>query len=101
MKILCVFGEHNYGNPDRGAGYEYTNFIPALRRLGHDVVFFESLDKSRYNDFSDLNRQLLKSIEKNQPDLIFCVLMNYEIWIETLTMVKNSTDALIINWGDG
>ena len=98
MKILCVFGEHNYGNPDRGAGYEYTNFIPALRRLGHDVVFFESLDKSRYNDFSDLNRQLLKSIEKNQPDLIFCVLMNYEIWIETLTMVKNSTDALIINW---
>lgn len=98
MKILCVFGEHNYGDPNRGVGYEYTNFIPSLRRLGHDIVFFESLDKSKYDNFSDLNRQFLTSIEINKPDLIFCVLMNYEIWTETLTMVKNETDAVIINW---
>ncbi len=98
MKILCVFGKHNYGDPNRGIGYEYTNFIPSLRRLGHDIIFFESLDKSQYNNFSDLNRRLLASIDKNKPDLIFCVLMSYEIWIETLKMVRNATDAVIINW---
>lgn len=98
MKILCVFGKHNYGDPKRGLGYEYTNFIPAFYRLGHDVVFFESLNKKQYKDFSDLNRQFLATVKRNQPDLIFCVLMSYEIWIETLTMVRRATDAVIINW---
>ena len=39
MRVLCVFGEHNYGDPNRGEGYEYANFVPALRRLGHEVLF--------------------------------------------------------------
>jgi len=44
MKTLCVFGQHNYGDPGRGLGYEYTNFIQALKNLGYEVVFFESLN---------------------------------------------------------
>ena len=44
MKILCVLGEHNYGDPGRGECYEYVNFLPALKSLGHEVVFFESFN---------------------------------------------------------
>lgn len=98
MKILCVFGQHNYGDPKRGVGYEYTNFIPSLQRLGHEIVFFESLNKARYKSFSDLNRQFLKSIEKNKPDLIFCVLMGYELWTETLQIVRETSGAVLVNW---
>ena len=98
MKILCVFGEHNYGDPKRGRGYEYTNFIPTLRRLGHEVVFFESFDRNACRNFSDLNYRFLMAVKENRPDLIFCVLMGYELWTETLSMVREATNAVIVNW---
>ena len=98
MKILCVFGRHNYGDPNRGQGYEYTNFLPTFRRSGYDVVFFESFSRQAYTDFCDLNRQLIRTATECQPDLIFCVLQGYEVWKETLTVLKAVTDAVIINW---
>ena len=98
MKILCVFGEHNYGDPARGRGYEYANFIPAFQRLGHETIFFESWNKHRYTGFADLNKQFLTTVEQTQPELIVCVLLGYEVWIETLSMVREISDAAIVNW---
>ncbi len=98
MKILCVLGEHNYGDPSRGEGYEYVNFLPALRNLGHEIVFFESLDRSRYRDFADLNRRFLETVQTERPDIIFCVLLLYELWQETLQLVRKYSDALLVNW---
>jgi len=98
MKVLCIFGRHNYGNPDRGQGYEYTNFVPALHNLGHEVVFFESLNKLAYTDFADLNRTLLDMVQKEQPDVIFCVLMGYEIWLETFELLRQGCNAALIQW---
>lgn len=98
MKILCVFGRHNYGDPARGEGYEYSNFIPSLRRLGHEVVHFESWHRSGYRSFAELNVDFLKTVERENPDLIFCVLMHYELWLETLETVRHSCPAIIINW---
>jgi len=98
MKILCVFGQYNYGNPGRGLGYEYSNFIPALKNLGHEVLFFESLNKSKYANFADMNRQLLQMVDQEKPDMIFCVLMTYEIWLETLQLIREGSDAALIHW---
>ena len=98
MKILCIFGEHNYGDPKRGIGYEYANFIPAFHRLGHEVLFFESFNRDAYKSFADLNYRFLKAVEENKPDIIFCVLMGYELWAETLAMVRSVSDAAIVNW---
>ena len=75
MHILCVFGEHAYGDSSRGEGYEYVNFPPALRRLGHRVSFFESFSREPYADFAELNRALLQRVEETVPDVVFCVLM--------------------------
>lgn len=98
MKILCVFGQHNYGNPDRGEGYEYTNFMPALRRLGHEVLFFESWNRNYYPDFRELNAVLLRTVEQNRPDVIFAVLFTYEIWLETWEILRDSGIAATANW---
>ncbi|BFU90079.1 MAG: hypothetical protein NTAFB01_12660 [Nitrospira sp.] len=97
MKILCVMGEHAYGDPARGEGPEYANFLPALRRLGHQVSFFESLSRKPYDDFSRLNHALLKRVEEISPDVVFCVLMHYEVWIETIQVIRSS-GAWVINW---
>lgn len=98
MKILCVLGEHNYGDPARGEGYEYVNFLPALRNLGHQTVFFESFNRGTYRDFADLNRKLLEKVKSEKPDIILCVLLGYEIWLETLQLIREGSHAILINW---
>lgn len=97
MNILCVFGQHAYGDSARGEGYEYVNFLPALRRLGHQVRFFESFSREPYTDFAALNRALLRMVEETSPDIVFCVLMQYEVWIETMRLIRRS-GALLVNW---
>ncbi|MHB8483635.1 MAG: CgeB family protein [Nitrospiria bacterium] len=96
MKILCVFGQHNYGKPERGEGYEYTNFIPAFKRLGHEVLFFESWNRDLYKDLADLNHALLRLVEKEKPDIIFSVMFTYEIWLETWKIL--GSHSITINW---
>jgi spore maturation protein CgeB len=98
MKILCAFGEYNYGKRERGRGYEFSNFLPAFKALGYDVAFFETLDRDRYTDFAHLNRCFLETVQKEKPDVIFCVLMHYELWMETLDIAKAIGGAAVINW---
>ena len=98
MKILCVLGKFNYGSALRGESYEYVNFLPAFRRLGHEVIFFDSLGRDTYRDFADLNRQFLDHVLFHDPDIIFCSLMHYELWSETLQWVRNNTHSILINW---
>jgi Uncharacterized protein conserved in bacteria len=97
MKILCVFGQHNYGDPNRGEGYEYQNFIPALRSLGHEVVFFDSWNRRLYNNFAELNKDLLDVAAREKPDFVLCVQLLYEVWIETIYLLR-SWGACVVNW---
>lgn len=97
MKILCVFGQHAYGDISRGEGYEYVNFLPAFRRLGHEVSFFDSLARGPYADFASLNRALLQRVDETSPDVVLCVLMQYEVWLETIQLIRDS-GTVVINW---
>jgi len=98
MKILCVFGQHNYGDPSRGEGYEFANFIPAFKNLGHEVIFFDSHNRALYRDFADLNRALLQVAEKTRPDLIIAVPLIYEVWKETWDVLRDWGQCAVVNW---
>ncbi|OIQ02177.1 MAG: hypothetical protein COS82_06255 [Zetaproteobacteria bacterium CG06_land_8_20_14_3_00_59_53] len=98
MKILCAFGKHNYGDASRGLGYEYANFLPALQHLGHELAFFELWDRSAYSDFAELNRRFLQAVEGEAPDVVLCVTMTTELWLETLELARKGSDALFIHW---
>lgn len=97
-KVLCVFGKHNYGKPERGEGYEYTNFLPAFRAMGCNVEFFDSFSKERYADFAELNRQLLETVDRFRPEIVFVVPMSCEIWLETLSLIRRA-GAKLVFWG--
>jgi spore maturation protein CgeB len=99
MKILCVLSRYAYGKPERGENYDYVHFVAAFKRMGHEVDFFDSGDRSLYGDFADLNVALLKRVVDFRPDVIFCVLMHYEIWMETLDLIRIRSPTLVINWG--
>ena len=99
MRIVCAWGQHNYGDPSRGESYEYVNFLPALKALGHQVSFIETWNRSRYADFAALNGQLLRTVEALRPDLLFVVLLSYEIWVETLDLIRGAVGCPVLNWG--
>ncbi len=96
---MCAFGKHNYGDIKRGLSYEYSHFLPAWRNISECVVFFDTLNKVKYKNYSELNRDFLLFIEIEKPDIIFCSFMHYEIWIESIDQIKKRTPALIIHWG--
>ncbi|MBW1782940.1 MAG: glycosyltransferase family 1 protein [Deltaproteobacteria bacterium] len=98
MKILCVFGRHQYGEPSRGVGPEYACFVPALKALGHDVVHFESWNRRCYADYAELNRALVETVEREHPDVMLAVQLNYEIWLETLRIIQATGDTATICW---
>jgi len=98
MKVLCVFGKHQYGDPARGLGIEYASFVPTLQRLGHEVIHFESWDHRIYSDFAKLNRCLLQTIERERPEVMITVQCAYEIWLETLAEIWRRNDVATISW---
>lgn len=98
MKVLCVFGEHQYGDPSRGLGTEYAAVIPALRNLGHQVQHFESWNRSLYRDLAELNERLLAEVESFRPDVLLSVHMAYELWLETLETIRARGDVATISW---
>jgi spore maturation protein CgeB len=98
MKVLCVFGKYQYGDSNRGIGTEYGSFVPALQRLGHEVVHFDSWDRSCYRSFAELNIALLDVVERERPHILLAVQMHYEIWIETLKIIKNRGDVITLCW---
>ncbi len=99
MKVLCVLSRYAYGKPERGENYDYIHFVPVFERMGHEVAFFDSGDRSLHSDFSALNNALVEKVTSWRPDLIFCVLMHYEIWFETLDLIRSHSPAVIVNWG--
>lgn len=98
LKILCTFGKYQYGKKERGLNTEFFSFVPAFRTLNHEVIFFDSWDRTLFSGFKDLNRALVEKVEQEVPDLIFSVQMGYEIWIETWDYIRQNYSCKTINW---
>jgi spore maturation protein CgeB len=98
MKVLCVFGQHQYGDPTRGVGTEYAAFVPALQRIGHDVIHFDSWEKYKFADYAELNQALLAVVDRERPDVMLTVQRDYEIWLETLQIIQARGDVATIAW---
>ena len=93
-----MLGEHQYGDPSRGLGTEFAAFIPALLRLGHEVQHFESWNKQGYRDLAELNEKLLEAVERFRPNVMLTVHMEYEVWLETLEIIRARGDVATISW---
>jgi spore maturation protein CgeB len=66
--------------------------------LGHEVRHFESWDRSRYRDFAELNQRLLEAVEQFRPEVMLTVHMGYELWLETLEIIRARGDVATISW---
>ncbi len=68
-------------------------------RWGTKSSCSDSFDRAQYRDFADLNLRLIEHVQAFQPDVIFCVLMSYEVWLETLDVIRSRSPAAVVNWG--
>jgi spore maturation protein CgeB len=98
MRILCVLGEYQYGDPKRGPSAEYTSFLSAFQGLGHEVHHFESRDRTKQKDLVRLNRDLVAVVQDLAPEVVFSVQDRYEIWLDTWQCIAESSGAILINW---
>jgi len=98
MKVLCVFGKYQYGDYARGIGTEYASFVPALKRLGHEVIHFDSWDKTKFANYAEMNQALLQMVQQEQPDVMLTIQRDYEIWLETLQIIQSRRDVATISW---
>ena len=98
MKVLCAFWQYMYGDRERGIGIEYESFIPALKRLGHEVKHFETWDQDAHSTYEELNRAHLAEVDRFDPDIVFTVQRDYEIWTETLEAIRHRGKVALITW---
>ena len=98
MKVLCALAQYQYGVRARGEDPSYVSFIPALRRLGHEVRHFETWDPTLYPTHAHLNHALLAEVEKYHPDIVLTLQLHYEIWTETLVAIQQMEEAALITW---
>ncbi|HYM59860.1 MAG TPA: glycosyltransferase [Thermoanaerobaculia bacterium] len=97
MRVLCVFGRNQYGDPSRGHSTEYVAFVPALERLGHRVDFFDSWDTRPFVSLEELNVALRRTADEVRPDIVLFVPYLYEVWLETLDSIR-AGGAAVMCW---
>ncbi len=100
MKILFVASKYDYGIPQRGFSYEYFNFYYTLMHMGHECIFFDFVTLLREHGKEEMNRLLIDTVDLHQPDLMFTVLFQDQIKIDTIKKITDSNPKKIIafNW---
>ena len=96
MKVVFAALKYDYGIKDRGESLEYKAFYPALKRNVEILTPFWLEENGFPADLISLQEKLFKFVENENPDYVFFILMNYEIFPTTLTKLKEK--YLTINW---
>ncbi len=98
MKILCCFGEFNYGDDLRGESYEYYHFFRAFKAMGHEVKLFDSWNRKKYPAMDIVNTRLVEEVESFRPDILFVAVLLCEIWMETIDYIRSEFGVRTVCW---
>ena len=98
MHILYVAPKYDYGDPNRGFSFEHHNFYDALTRMGHDITYFDFVSEYQQRGKAAMNARLRDIAQTEKPDLLFCVLFEHELDIDTMRYISQCTDTVTFNW---
>ena len=84
MKVVFAALKFDYGVEKRGESLEYKAFYPALICNFDYVVPFWLEDNGFPDRLVSLQESLLHFVEREDPAYVFFILMEYEIFPETL-----------------
>ena len=99
MKVLFCALKYDYGKPKNGLSVEYTNFFDSLSHMrGVEAEFFAIDEYTAKLGKSAANAFLLKKVQEEQPDLLFCYLLNGELEKATVEFITRHTKTKTFNW---
>jgi len=96
MKIATILLKYDYGIEARGESLEKKAFLPAIKANSNEVVTFWLEENGCFDDSEGLQNKILEFCEKENPDIVFLILMKDEVKIETIK--KLSEKYTTINW---
>lgn len=96
MKIFFPVLKSDYGIASRGESLERALFLPALQKTGCDVIPFWLEEHGFPSDLVNLQHALVQEARAVKPDLIFFILMESEITLDTLRLL--SSEFATLNW---
>ncbi len=90
-KILYIGSQYEYSKKENGEALNKKAFYNSFVALGYDVipVWYD-------NDSTDLQKEILTQAKNIKPDIVFCILQENQIEIETLKSLKEN--FFTVNW---
>ena len=99
MKILFAAMEWDYGFPEHGHSFEFTNLYDALRRMeGIDARLFDFLEAFQKGGHEEVRRKTLEIVGDWRPHLLFTVLFRDEFPHDLLVELRDRSDITTFNW---
>jgi spore maturation protein CgeB len=96
MKVIFAALKYDYGIEARGESLEHKAFYPALKSNFEQVVPFWLEENGFPDDLVSLQEKLLETVKHEDPAYVFFILMEFEIFPETLLKIKSMCTT--INW---
>ena len=90
--ILYVGSQYEYSKKENGESLNKRAFFDGFLKLGYTVTPLWYDD-----DHKDLQEQIINSAEETKPDIIFFILQENQIKVETLKKLKKS-GFFTVNW---
>ncbi len=94
MKILYTGLENDYYLPKRGKSFEYNNFYLSLKGLPSTEVINLPFDRILEVGKEKFNEELLETVKKEKPDLVFAFMLSDEFDPKVLQEIKKITTSL-------
>jgi len=97
--VLFIGLKNDYGYPQRGYSFEYENFYKTLMNMEDvSVTIFPYDEIMREHGRDRMNDLLIDAVHKIRPDICFFFLFTDEIKKQTIQVLKNRVDTVVLNW---
>ncbi|MBT3267498.1 glycosyltransferase [Candidatus Poribacteria bacterium] len=98
LRILYAALAYDYGDVERGRSFEHWNFYDSLRRMGHDVIYFDYPSLMAKLGKRSMNLALWDVVTKERPDLLLFVPFNDEVNPRVLERITKETSTVTAAW---
>lgn len=96
MKVVALLLKYDYGLPARGDSGEKAIILPALESAFDEVRPYWLEEHGYPGDLEALQRGAVDFARAERPDLIYLMLMRYEIALSTMDELRKI--ATVVNW---
>lgn len=94
MKIIYTGLKYNYYDPRKGLSFEHVNFYLSLKSLPDTEIIYHPFDRILGVGKEQFNKEILETVKREKPDLLFAFMFTDEFDKKTLKELKKHTKTI-------